>query len=165
MKLNRFTIYLTITLIMIIGLLIRDFAVSKSFTLETDFLKPTPYIALLNPPNLVYHNTVVGSPVFFWTHLPMVYDTVEVQLNLSNTNNLPVRIGYGSIPDQSTVPYYDGINLPLPKSNAVKFKLEFEGVDSKDIVKVNSARLIFHRESYDLKGYLNIWKQNIIKWF
>lgn len=165
MKLNRFIIYLAITLIMIITLLIRDFGVFKTVEFESNFFKPTPYIAMLNPPDRVYFNTIVGTPVFFWTNLPTVYDTVEVHLDLANNENIPVQIGFASIPNQSSVPYHDGIILPLPKSTGVKFKLTFEGINSSSAVRINSARLIFHRENYDLTGYLNIWKQNIIKWF
>lgn len=165
MKLNRFIIYLAITLLMIIALLIRDFGVFKTVEFKSDFFKPTPYIAMLNPPDRVYYNTVVGSPVFFWTNLPTIYDTAEVHLDLLNPLNLPVQIGFASIPDQTTVPYYDGIILPVPKSTGVKFKLTFEGIDSSSAIRINSAKLIFHRQHYDLNGYLNIWKQNITKWF
>lgn len=165
MKLNRFIIYLAATLIMIVALLIKDFGVFKTVEFDSNFFKPTPYIAMLNPPDRVYFNTIVGSPVFFWTNLPTIYDTVEVHLDLSNTANIPVQIGFASIPDQTTVPYYDGIILHLPKSTGVKFKLTFERIDSSSAVRINSAKLIFHRENYDLTGYLNIWKQNIIKWF
>lgn len=163
MKLNRFFIYLALTLIIVMGLLIRDFGVFKIVEFDSNFLKPTPYIAMMNPPDRVYYNTVVGSPVFFWTNLPTIYDTAEVHLDLLNPKDIPVQIGFGSIPDQSTVPYYDGIILPLPKSTGVKFKLTFEGVDVSSAVRINSARIIFHRANYDLTGYLNIWKQNILK--